>query len=171
MSSIKTSINEIVKYWEIRIDESHLSIDFAEAAERCWRCAYKSKLHRCHIIPDSLGGEDTPSNLILLCRRCHVETPNINDKEFFWDWLKAQKATFYDTYWILRGMQEYSKIYKEEITESMLRLNNLTHEAFSAFLKEQTNFVAIHFGEGRLNPSTIAGIMRSFIKQKGTKQS
>ena len=38
-------------------------------------------------------------------------------------------------------------------------------EEFQKFLRKQNNFVAIHFGEGRLNPSTIAGIMRSFIKQ------
>ncbi len=80
---IKTTSKEIVEYWDSRIDETELSIDFAEAEERCWRCAYKSKLHRCHIIPDSLGGEDTPSNLVLLCRRCHIEAPNIKDKDFF----------------------------------------------------------------------------------------
>lgn len=162
---IKTTVNEIVEYWESRIDESELSIDFAEAHERCWRCGYKSKLHRCHIIPDSLEGEDSPSNLVLLCQRCHIEAPNINDKDFFWEWLKAQKAFLYDTYWTIRGMKEYSDIYKEKIEESMTRLD-IGPTEFREFLREQTGFVTIHFGEGRLNLSTIAGIMRSFIKQK-----
>lgn len=162
---IKTTIREIVEYWESRIDETELSIDFAETEERCWRCAYKSELYRCHVIPDSLGGEDTPSNLVLLCRRCHIEAPNIKEKDFFWDWLKAQKVAFYDSYWTIRGMKEYSEIYKEKIEEAMLRLK-IGPEEFQIFLKEQKDFVTIHFGEGRLNPSTLAGIMRSFIKQK-----
>lgn len=62
-------------------------------------------------------------------------------------------------------MKEYSEIYKEKIEEAMLRLK-IGPEEFQIFLKEQKDFVTIHFGEGRLNPSTLAGIMRSFIKQK-----
>lgn len=163
--SIKTTAEEIVEYWGNKIDESEFSIDFAEARQRCWRCAYETKLDRCHIIPDSLGGEDTPSNLVLLCRRCHMEAPNIRDKDFFWEWLKAQKAVFYDTYWTIRGMKEYREIYKEKIEESMLRLNAKPEE-LQQYLKDQKDFVTIHFGEGRLNPSTLAGVMRSFIKHK-----
>lgn len=162
---IRTSKKEIVDYWDRIIEESELSIDFAEAEERCWKCAYKSTLHRCHIIPDSLGGEDAPYNLVLLCHRCHIEAPNINDKDFFWDWLKAHKVPFYDTYWTLRGMKEYFEIYNEKIEEAIIGLK-IEPQEIQAFLKGQTNFVTVHFGEGRLNPSTWAGIMRSFIKQK-----
>ena len=159
---IKTTLEQIINYWVIRIDESELSIDFSEANERCWRCAYKSKLDRCHIIPASLGGLDDPSNLVLLCRRCHVEAPNIKDKNFFWDWLKASKVSFYDTYWTIRGMQEYEFIYKETFEKSVLRLG-IKQGDFDKFLEEKTDFFTIHFGEGRVNPSTIAGIFRSFI--------
>jgi hypothetical protein len=164
---IKTTSNEIIDFWTSRIDESELGVDFVDANKRCWRCGYESELHRCHIIPDSLGGEDSPSNLVLLCRRCHIEAPNIKDKDFFWEWLKAQKPPFYDTYWTIRGMREYFDIYKEEIEESMARLN-IQPMDFQEFLTEQKNFVTIHFGEGRLNPSTLAGMMRSFIKQRET---
>ena len=163
--SIKTTKEKIISYWSKKVDESELSIDFTEASERCWRCGYKSVLHRCHIIPDSLGGKDNPSNLVLLCRRCHIEAPNINDKDFFWDWLKAQKVSLYNTYWTIRGVKEYEEVYKENPIQTMRRLNVKT-DAFDKFLKQQMNFVTIHFGEGRLNPSTIAGIFRSFIKQK-----
>lgn len=162
-SPIKTSISEIVSYWEERIDESDLSIDFSEAHERCWRCGYKSTLQRCHIIPDSLEGEHSPCNLVLLCRRCHIEAPNINNKEFFWDWLKAQKSPLYDTYWSIRGIKEYELIYKVNLQEVFKRLNVDEYD-FKNFLSQQQKFVAIHFGEGRLNPSTIAGIIRSFVQ-------
>lgn len=86
-----------------------LSVDWAEAHERCWRCARKTRLERCHIIPHSRGGEDTPSNLVLLCKKCHLENPNITDTEIMWDWLKAYQTTFYDTLWIIQGFVEYKK--------------------------------------------------------------
>lgn len=64
---IKTTKKEIIDYWAVRQDECELSVDWAEAHERCWRCGYKKTLDRCHIIPDSLGGKDEPKNLVLLC--------------------------------------------------------------------------------------------------------
>lgn len=71
--SIKTSQKAIIDYWIKHQDEGELGVDWAEAHERCWRCGYKSRLERCHIIPSSLGGTDNPCNLILLCHRCHKE--------------------------------------------------------------------------------------------------
>lgn len=163
--SIKTTKKQIIDYWETKVDESDLSIDFSEANERCWRCGYKTVLHRCHIIPDSLGGKDSPHNLVLLCNRCHREAPNINDFEFFWDWLKAQKAFLYDTYWTSRGLKEYEDVYKDKV-ENIFKDLGIKPDEFANYLKNKENFVTIHFGEGRLNPSTIAGIFHSFIKIK-----
>ena len=34
----ETSIWEIADYWSGIVDESDLSVDWAEAEERCWRC-------------------------------------------------------------------------------------------------------------------------------------
>ena len=66
--AIKTKVEDIVDYWDSRVNEWEISVDFSEAHERCWRCGYKSKLQRCHIIPDSLGGRDEPNNLVLMCK-------------------------------------------------------------------------------------------------------
>ena len=63
--SIKTTIKQAVDYWASRVDECDLSVDWAEADTRCWRCGCEKSLQRCHIIPDSLGGQDT--RLILFC--------------------------------------------------------------------------------------------------------
>lgn len=109
--NIKTTIDEIVSYWVTKVDEGDLSIDFSEAHERCWRCGYEKKLERCHIVPHSLGGKDIPSNYVLLCKRCHLDNPNVSDPEIMWDWLKAYQCDFYDTFWILQGISEYQKIY------------------------------------------------------------
>lgn len=82
---IKTPLSEIISYWAKHADECGLNVDWAEAENHCWRCGYERNLERCHIIPDSLGGKDEPSNLVLLCKRCHAEDPNVADPEIMWD--------------------------------------------------------------------------------------
>lgn len=169
-SSIKTTHKQIIDYWETIVDYEDLGANFEEAHERCWRCGYKSTLHRCHIIPDSLGGEDAPSNLVLLCNRCHREAPNIDNAEFFWDWLIAQRDLsykLYDSYWTFRGMKEYEDIYKETITTTAKNCG-LDADEVKEYILDRTISAktTVHFGEGRLNPATIAGILRAFIKLK-----
>src|SRR5438067_1118998 len=111
----KTKNQDIVDYWAEREDECGLSIDWAEGHERCWRCGYKTELHRCHIISDSMNGADVPSNLVLLCLRCHREAPNVNDPRFMWLWIRAHGTPFYDTFWTDRGFEEFEKIFKRKL--------------------------------------------------------
>src|SRR5699024_4292664 len=111
--NIKAQKHEIVDYWFSRVDECELSVDAAEAHERCWRCGYKRGLERCHIVPSSLGGSDEPSNLVLLCKRCHLENPNVSDPEIMWDWIRAYGTSLYGTFWTIQGMKEYEFIYKK----------------------------------------------------------
>ena len=92
--NIKTTREQIVAYWADHVSEAGLSIDFSEAQERCWRCGCQRSLERCHIVPDSLGGVDTASNLVLLCKRCHLDNPNTADPEIMWDWLHAYAVPF-----------------------------------------------------------------------------
>lgn len=159
---IKTTHKQIVDYWDKNVCEEDLSVDFAEAHERCWRCGCECKLHRCHIIPHSLGGVDNASNLVLLCNRCHREAPNVNDVEFFWEWLKAQKTPCYDMYWIKRAIGEYKDIYNESVFEIFVKYEMNFLELID-YITSQHKDVAIHFGEGKLNPSTIAWLIKEFI--------
>lgn len=167
---IKTTKKEIVDYWAGHVDESDLSIDFAEAHERCWRCGCKRRLDRCHIIPDSLGGEDEPSNFVLLCSRCHLDNPNVMDKEIMWDWLRAYSTSLYDTFWYLLGMREYEKIYAVPVQEEYKK-RNITGEAlleFQEILKRQYAKASYHFGDPHLNVATLAGIYRMSFKEYDT---
>ena len=164
---IKTTEKEIVEYWGRRIDESDLSVDFAEAHERCWRCGCKRRLERCHIVPASLGGEDVPSNFVLLCKRCHLDNPNVADAEIMWDWLRAYKVSFYDLFWQVQGMKEYEKIYSVPFSEE-LQSRGLTDkdiEEIQTIMKEQMNKASYHFGDPHLNVATIAGILRMILKE------
>ena len=116
-SSIKTTIHEAAGYWVKYVDECDLSVDWSEAETHCWRCGCRKNLERCHIVSDALGGQDEPANIVLLCKRCHAEGPNVSDPEIMWDWIKAYKVPLYETFWSIRGMKEYEFIYKKELSE------------------------------------------------------
>lgn len=47
----------------------------------------KKHLDRAHIIPKALQGKDEPSNYVLLCHRCHRDSPDISNKKLFLSWV------------------------------------------------------------------------------------
>lgn len=152
---IKTSQKDIVAYWTRHADECGLAVDWSEALELCWRCGYKSKLERCHIVPDALGGEDIPSNFVLLCGRCHREAPNVNDPSFIWIWLRATCVPFYNTYWTIRGVFEFEQMFGR-IPFAGINLNDQQVDRAKEILRTEMKNAIVHFGEGRMNPATIA---------------
>jgi len=156
----------------VRIDECVLSVDWSEADSHCWRCGCEKNLERCHIIPDSLGGLDSPNNLVLLCKRCHAENPNVSDPEIMWDWIKAYKVPYYEEFWKIRGMQEYKFIYKKSIVQELLDLGftkkEIEYEAKEIY-EELLNETSYHFGQPYLNSVTMAGLLRMMIKKLAYK--
>lgn len=114
----KTSPQEIARYWSVYSEEHDISVDWywSESIELglsvCWRCGHKTTgLEKCHIIPHSLGGEDTPSNLLLMCQRCHFEAPNCDDPDFMLTWLVSDRELFPNIYWYLRGLKEFERLF------------------------------------------------------------
>jgi hypothetical protein len=99
--NIKTTKKEIIEYWMdspnyANGDEVGMAIDQADLDEdggRCWRCGTTKNVQRCHIIPHSQGGRDEPSNLLLLCRDCHNDAPNVSNAtaEDFFNWMKNSR--------------------------------------------------------------------------------
>lgn len=162
---IKAKNHEIVDYWFSRIDECGLSVDAAEAHERCWRCGCKRTLERCHIVPASLGGSAEPSNLVLLCHRCHLDNPNVADPEIMWDWIRAYGTSFYDTFWIIQGMKEYEFIYNRSLEEEFKTRNIEDINEFNKIIKEEMRKATYHFGDPYLNIATIAGVIRMALKK------
>lgn len=163
--NIKTSKKAIVDYWFSIVDECGLSVDASEAHERCWRCGYKQSLERCHIIPNSLGGEDKASNLVLLCRRCHLENPNIANKDIMWDWLRAYGTTFYDTFWVKQVMKEYKFIYGKSLEEEFAERGITDASKFNELVEEQMEKTTFHFGHPYLNSATLAGVFRVSLEK------
>lgn len=54
-------------------------------------------LERCHIIPHALGGSADPANLVLMCRECHVDSPDVADREFMLEWIARREDGTYFT--------------------------------------------------------------------------
>jgi hypothetical protein len=167
MDLSSVSSQEIVDYWTARESECGLAVDWAEAHERCWRCGYKSRLQKCHIVPKSLGGINDPSNLVLLCGRCHREAPNVADSRFMWIWMRTTCVPFYDLYWTTRGVQEFEKMFGRK-PFTTLAVDPVSEEDALGLLREEIKKAIVHFGEGRMNPSTIASIF-ALIEERITR--
>ena len=82
---------DVVDYWDGKISELELNVDFSEALEYCWACGYKRKLQGAHIIPHCLGGESVASNMVLLCKKCNKNNPQCKSVEDFWKWIKSRR--------------------------------------------------------------------------------
>ena len=148
---------EIVAYWASHVEETRLAVDWADAEDRCWRCAYKSKLQQCHIIPDSRSGAFEPKNLVLLCDRCHKDAPNSTDPRFMWAWIRSTCVPFYETFLASRGIQEFHRMFGR-YPFSTLTTDDLKSDDFKRILNEEIHQTIVHWGQGRRNPATLACI-------------
>jgi hypothetical protein len=162
-----TTHREIVNYWAKHQDECGLSVDWSEAEKLCWRCAHKRMLQRCHITPRSLGGSESPSNLVLLCAQCHAEAPNVADQEFMWTWLRAHAANFYGTYWQLRGIREYELIYGRKPFTNLAHADGLESKVREIAI-ELFPRCSTHWGQGKINPATWAWVFRNLEMRLGS---
>ena len=89
------------------------------AEKRCWRCGKETELQRRHLIPDSLGGKDEASNIVILCDKCHKEGPNVADPEIMWDWIKAYAQPNQFMFLFYQISRECEFIYKRSIKEEI----------------------------------------------------
>ena len=171
---IKTTIREAKEYWMQYIDECDLSVDWSEAESHCWRCGCERHLERCHIIPDSLGGKDEPANIVLLCKRCHKEGPNVSDPEIMWDWIKAYNVSLYNTFWVIQGMKEYEFIYKRSVQDELAyileeagydEVHGSMEEVIKEVVRSTYQKASMHFGQPYFNTATMAGVYRMMLKE------
>ena len=168
--AMKTTSKQIVDYWFEHSSDHIIGVEWEDAMEYCWRCACKRRLQRCHIIPDSLGGKDEPSNMVLLCETCHSEGPNVDDPEVMWDWISAYRVPFYDTFWIVQGMKEYEYIYGTPMEKDVCNVlglagtGELSKDIIRKYLEGAMPRSSIHFGQSYPNAATMAGTLRIMVK-------
>lgn len=133
----KTKPAEIIAYWLERVYEGDMGVDWCDADARCWRCgtAHSSPLQRCHIIPacEPFLGKDEPSNLVLLCARCHAEAPSCTDSSAMWAWIKRTSKPLYDTFWAYRFMEQYASEVGETF-ETTMKNEGINEEELACLL-------------------------------------
>jgi len=169
---IKTTIKEAIDYWHEHMAWCDFNnVDWLEASTHCWRCGCEKNLERCHIVPDALGGKDEPSNIVLLCKRCHAEGPNVADSEIMWDWIHAYAVPFYETLWMFRGMKEYEFIYRKNIKSELkaildaAEITDEVDELMEVSLQSAMEEASTHFGQPYFNVATVAGCYRMMLKK------
>ena len=169
-SALRISPEQIADYWSTRVDESYLNFYWSEAHERCWRCGTRNSLQRCHIVARTLGGTDGPENLVILCSSCHADSPDVDDPEIMWDWIKAYQAAHPDLFWVQQGIREYEYIYHRTFMDDLaflvdlgtqVNLDNPVQDMW-----ENAGNLIRHFGMSHTSPATFAGVMRHFLKSK-----
>ena len=121
--SIKTTKKQVIEWGQSNINEVYWPVDASEMHTHCWRCGHETNTQRCHVIPDSLGGEDKPYNYRLFCEFCHKEQPNVNDYDATDRWVRKTNIDYYNLFWKLRKAwfllgEEISYHWGENINQS-----------------------------------------------------
>ena len=63
-----------------------------DVSPRLWSVWNRARLDRCHLVPRALGGDDAPSNLVLLCSDCHREAPDVADPRYMLRWIARRES-------------------------------------------------------------------------------
>ena len=79
------------------------------------------------------------------------------DSRFMWIWMRTTCVPFYDLYWTTRGVEEFEKMFGRKPFTST-EFDAVSENSALELLREEIKKATIHFGEGRMNPSTIASI-------------
>lgn len=157
---IKTTKQEIAAYWSVVYPDMNLD------SSHCWRCKIKKRLDRCHIQAASIKGSDEPSNFVLLCKHCHIDSPNIENPSFIWTWLLYYHGRQYHDLWYERGVREYERIFNVDFAALILGHEAEFHDLFKQELSKATR----HFGQPSLNPATVAGVISETIQSMHKKR-
>ena len=119
----------------------------------CVVCGAEKHLEKCHLIPDCLGGDNTPDNLILLCHEHHRQAPNTCvDKDIMLDWVdrKAENHTkvrglnmtneLFDRFFIVGD--RFVKTLKEKLGSDFVDDNKV--KEIMDFISEKCTVVSSH---------------------------
>lgn len=153
--------SRIAEYWlgteegRSRLPDNAALIDFGEPS--CFACGAMAAapdeppvlwkvwnraglLERCHLVPRALGGPDTCKNLVLLCRACHHDAPDVADPQYMLDWIARRESQF----------NRWQKAMEEAIEAAGLTevFHALTHEqadrTLELTLELQRDWVGMH---------------------------
>ena len=78
-----------------RFFNAHQDTDFPDFYKKLYGLkTVRHHLNRCHIIPNALGGPDSPENLFLMCEECHALSPDTTNRAAFFRWVYDRKKRY-----------------------------------------------------------------------------
>lgn len=140
--SMKTTKKQIVEWGMNNIPEAGYGVDACNMETYCWRCGCERHTERCHVVPHSLGGEDTPSNYRLFCKDCHREQPNVKDYDATDKWVRETNVGTYNMFWKIREI--FQSVGDEVSWHWGDTLNSSTKQWMSHEFLKRANAAGIH---------------------------
>lgn len=93
MGMVKTRRTAIGRYWISAEGRRRLrSFWVDEDGSTCFACGFDGGLERAHLVPYEMGGADEPANLVILCRRCHKDAPDLADPTAMLRWIERRES-------------------------------------------------------------------------------
>jgi hypothetical protein len=119
----------------------------------------RAELERAHIVPGALGGSDDASNVILLCKQCHRESPDWIDSTAMAAWIATRKP---------RGeihMELWTDAFAQvpETAELARLCDDHGFDAIRPYMRKAFDWATSHFGVG-LSPGTRVAILRKAVE-------
>lgn len=165
-----TKSQVIAEYWEEQRPD--WVIDSGEPA--CFACRYyeagwtsweNNRLDRAHIIAQSIGGPDIPSNYLILCKKCHQDAPMVNDRELMLSWvtnrepyLVRQCREFMHEFAQVGGTEKDLLVLSKNVDSLMHRMDAVAHA-----LKVDSHPARVGFA-----PSSVASVALTVARSYGT---
>lgn len=116
-------------------------------------------LERAHAIPHANGGSDTdPGNYAMLCRGCHLEAPDTDDANYFWQWVAGYPECREPMWAGLRRFHRISEAGAAELTDQQrqkLEGLDLTTEQLRAATSDAMKRLRPVIHAGKFSDSTI----------------
>jgi hypothetical protein len=126
------SVRRIAEWWIAHGELERVRHLGVNAVATCWACSYTAigfTPERAHIVAHSAGGSSVPSNLLLLCSRCHREQPDGAPRSIQIMW-----AQNHQNCWETAARESQS------VLES-IRATGATDADLAAFLAERPDFI------------------------------
>ncbi|MER6284747.1 HNH endonuclease [Streptomyces sviceus] len=116
------------------------------SAQASWQ---RARLERAHIIPSSLGGPDDASNLLLLCKPCHQESPDWVDPAQMVRWIATREerpSRELETFLAWFAAAERAPDFKDALASVVAEEG--AAERVSELLRDLLGQAGTHFGVG-----------------------
>lgn len=147
-----TTVPAVRSAWQQAVEDGRLSFLGARVLENiaddnedlrlCWCCGKTGYQERAHVVPHSLGGDDSPLNLFLLCAGCHAQSPDTKHSDWFFKWIsdEAERHADADAAFLKKWLHELRQAVMDapDPSEFSDRLNSLLGEELRCAKKDTT---------------------------------